>query len=109
MRTAVSECAQARAPKPRRWQAWWLLLHRGREIPVRDRRAARSKRKRRRSPAATWPRTERKHFDIDGDQRHGLFSVRAMLFAQPSISGQSRLSPNRPPKAWKNKREGNGH
>jgi hypothetical protein len=32
-----------------------------------------------------------------------------MLFAQPSISGQSRLSPNRPPKAWKNKREGNGH
>jgi len=47
--------------------------------------------------------------DIDGDQRHGLFSVRAMLFAQPSISGQSRLSPNRPPKAWKNKREGNGH
>ncbi len=52
---------------------------------------------------------KRKHFDIDGDQRHGLFSVRAMLCAQPSISGQSRLSPNRPPKAWKNKREGNGH
>ena len=48
-------------------------------------------------------------FGIDGDQRHGLFSVRAMLIAQPSISGQSRLSPNRPPKAWKNKREGNGH
>jgi hypothetical protein len=81
----------------------------GREIPVRDRRAARSERKRRRPRAGTWPRAERKHFDIDGDQRHGLFSVPAMLFAQPSISGQSRLSPNRPPKAWKSKREGNGH
>ena len=38
---------QARASKPRRWRAWWLLLHRGRD-PVRDRRAARSERKRRR-------------------------------------------------------------
>ena len=38
---------QARASKPRRWRAWWLLLHRGRD-PVRDRRAARSERNRRR-------------------------------------------------------------
>ena len=85
----------------------WLLLHRG-EIPVRT-GAPRAQSVSVAVPAGTWSRTERKHFDIDGDQRHGLVSVRAMLLAQPSISGQSRLSPNRPPKAWKNKREGNGH
>jgi hypothetical protein len=70
----------------------------------------------RQDPRLRWsrePRTEIRvrpsvtpPFDL---QRLDAFSVSAMLSADASISGQLRWSPRRPPSAWKNNREVNGH
>jgi hypothetical protein len=49
---------------------------------------------------------ERRHA---GGVERGLGSANPIRSAHASITGQSRWSPKRPPKAWKNTRDQNGH